>query len=376
MTATTLLEDKLRELALFEPGPLPVLSLYLNTQSDGHGRDNFEPFIRKELKTKAATYPLRSPERESFERDSEKIAAWLQTELRASSNSAAIFACAGAGEFFEALQMDAPVDTHQFFVDRQPHLYTLARLNDQYPAYAAVIANTNTARIFVFGLARTLETDTVSNTKVGKTQVGGWSQARYQRHVQNYHLHHSKEVLDHLDKIVREEGIQHIIFAGDEVILPVLRDQLSPFLAEKVVDELSLDITTPEDAIMKATLAAMRDHDARSDGEEVSAMIDAYRSGGLAAAGIHDVLAGLANGQVDTLFVSTSPEQLHADGEGVDEVLAPVLAELPAGTDTGGEIADALVTRAHQTGARVRFIEDASLLAPIGGVGATLRYRV
>jgi peptide subunit release factor 1 (eRF1) len=37
--------------------------------------------------------------------------------------------------------------------------------------------------------------------------------------------------------------------------------------------------------------------------------------------------------------------------------------------------ADELVAKARQTAARIHFIEDASLLAPVGGVGALLRFR-
>jgi peptide subunit release factor 1 (eRF1) len=40
------------------------------------------------------------------------------------------------------------------------------------------------------------------------------------------------------------------------------------------------------------------------------------------------------------------------------------------------KISNELVTRARKTGASVAFIEDAALLDDIGGVGATLRYRV
>jgi peptide subunit release factor 1 (eRF1) len=35
-----------------------------------------------------------------------------------------------------------------------------------------------------------------------------------------------------------------------------------------------------------------------------------------------------------------------------------------------------LVTRAQQTSAAIRFIENADLLADIGGVGALLRFRI
>jgi peptide subunit release factor 1 (eRF1) len=39
-------------------------------------------------------------------------------------------------------------------------------------------------------------------------------------------------------------------------------------------------------------------------------------------------------------------------------------------------LADEFVTRAKQTGARITFIEDASLLQRYGGVAALLRYRI
>ena len=40
------------------------------------------------------------------------------------------------------------------------------------------------------------------------------------------------------------------------------------------------------------------------------------------------------------------------------------------------ELADQLVTKAQQTAARIRFIEDPALLAEVGGVGALLRFRI
>ncbi len=375
MPTPSMLDEKLRELALFEPTTMPVLSVYLNTQPDQHGRDNFEPFIRKELKARGETYPFRSPERQSFERDAERIMSWLKTELRPSSNGVAIFACAGAGDFFEALQFDAPINVNRLYVYHQPHLYTLAKLQENYPPYAAVVADTNTARIFVFGLGRTLVKETVTSEKVrSRSQLGGWWLRRYQAPVENFHLRHSKEIVQQLDRIVQEEGIEHIFLAGDEVILSVLREQLPPSLAVKVVDELKLDITTPEHEILKATLASMREQDAQADTDRVRAMINEYRSEGLAAIGVHDVLAALANGQVDTVFLSTGLEQIHSKEEEWHEALAPALKELPE--DTGIRITDALVTRARQTGAKVTFIEDPALLADVGGVGATLRYRL
>ncbi len=166
MAAPFELGTALRELALFPPTTMPVLSLYLNAQPDQHGRRNFAPFLRNELKARAATYPSGSAERKSFDADAGRITAWLDSELRPSSNGAAIFACSGAGDFFKTLQFAAPFEANQIYVYHQPHLYSLAKLHDSHRSYAAVIADTNAARIFVFGLGRTPGVETIQNVKV------------------------------------------------------------------------------------------------------------------------------------------------------------------------------------------------------------------
>ena len=373
------LSEVLDRLASFEPTNLPVISLYLNTQPDQHGRANFGAFVRKEFRARLRTYPLRSPEHQSFERDTERIARYLSEELRPSANGLAIFACAGANDLFEAVQLDAPIDEHRLYVYHQPHLYPLARLYDQYRRYAVLIVDTNAARLFVFGFGEQLDEEQVQNVKVSRTSVGGWSQARYQRHIENYHLHHAKEVVEALERTVRADNVQQIVLGGDEVIIPTLLDKLPPHLSNRVIDVLRLDIKTPEHEILRATLEAMREKDARDDAEKVGWLLDEYRASGLAVMGVHDTLAALANGLVDELFLSASLEEVHDDEEEVGRTLVPGAPE--GGHDASPEtrtvlLADELVTRARQSGARVNFIEDASLLNAVGGVAATLRFRL
>lgn len=387
------LNETIDKLADFQPSDLPVISLYLNTQADQHGRDNFDSFVRKEFKAKSQTFPLRSPARLSFDKDAQRINAYLD-KLRPSANGVAIFACAGTGDFFEAIELDAPIDNHRLYVYHQPHLYPLARLSDQYPRYAALLADTNSARIYVFGIGNKLRENVVQNQ---------WAQARYQRHIENYYLgdrlaarggesrhqrhietyylRHAKEVADALDKAVREEGIKQIVLAGDEVILPVLRKQFPPYLRDKVIDILRLDIKTPEHEVAKQTLEALRAYDAKTDVERVERLMDEYRSGGLAVVGVHDTLAALSVGQVDELYLSARLEEIHA---GAEELGKQLLSHLPDDLMADNrnhathkvKVSDELVTRARQTGAGVTFIEDTALLANIGGIAATLRYTI
>ena len=121
------LEKTIDRLAAFEPSGLPVVSLYLNAQSNEHGRQDFERFLRREFNERARTYKAHTPERESFERDAERIKDYLASELRPETNGVAVFACAGAGDFFEAIQLAAPFENHRLYIYNQPHLYPLAR---------------------------------------------------------------------------------------------------------------------------------------------------------------------------------------------------------------------------------------------------------
>jgi peptide subunit release factor 1 (eRF1) len=367
--------NHLDELAHFEPAGYPFISLYLNLEPDQHGRDNFESFVRKEFKARAKSFAPESLELMSFKRDTARIESYLRNEVRPSANGLAIFASAGANDYFKAVQLSAPLKRHDLHVNERPHLYPLARVIDQYPRYVALLADTNSARLFVFGLGNILGREEVQHEKLSRTQIAGWSQMRYQRHVDNFHLQHAKEVVEVLDRVVREEAVEHIILAGDEVIIPLLREHLSDRLEEKVIDVLRLDIKTPEHEVLKATMEALREHNLHTDAEKVRQLFDEYRAGGLAVVAWKDTVTAIEQGQVDEVLLSASAREIRTDEQESDHfAVDQYSSEAPIDSDT--EPADLLVTLARQTGARVTFIEDTALLSSVGGVGAMLRYRI
>jgi peptide chain release factor subunit 1 len=368
------LEDRLRKLADFPPSAAPVISLYLDLKSSDRGRSQFEPWVRKELAARGRTFDPKSEASQSFQADRSRIESWLADQLNPTSKGVAIFACSGADGFFETIELEAPFNRNELHVQDQPHLYPLARLIDQYPRYAAVIADTNSARIVVFGLNR-METGTeVQNVKTNRSMVGGWSQARYQRHIDNFHMKHAKEVIDALERIVREEGLQQFVLAGDqEVVIPLLKEQMPKHLSEKTVNTLRLDSSEPNHVVLAQTMDALRAFDTQQDASKVETLIGEYRSGGLAVVGVVDTLDALENGQVDELILSAASSALDTP----EEALALVSKQTAESeTDRGSLIADLLVTKAKKTAAKLSFVENPELLAPLGGCGAILRYKM
>lgn len=375
----TPLRDQLEKLAAYEPQHVPVVSLYLNLTPDQHGRDNYDAFVRKAFAERAKAFKENSAERASIERDLERINTYLAEEVNRSSNGLALFASSGAGEFFEAIQFDAPLDEHWLVVGSVPHLYPLAKIIDQYPRYASVVLDTHHARIFVFGLGSVERREQVTGEKTRRNSMGGWSQARYQRRAENVHLHHVKEVVDTLDRIVSTDNIQHIIVAGDDVVVPLLKEQLPKHLQEKLVDVLSLQRDAPEDEIVAATLDLLRQKDMETDAERVQELVGAWQSGGLGVVGPDSTLKALQMGQVDEVLLTATPQLLGSARLPDDAAPGQVKVETSAPGETDErkfKLADEIVTRAQQTGATVRFIEDAALLEDFGGAGARLRFRI
>ena len=342
-----MLAERLDRLVEIEPQPFPVLSLYLDTTPNETGHRTVQVYLKRALADRLQTFPDGSDERKSFSADAERVLAYVTSdELRPEYKTVAIFACTEAG-LFETVPLEVRLDRHLVVV---------------------------------------------SETK--RVKVGGWSQARYHRHAENFHLHHAKEVVEALETVVREDQIDHVILAGDEAAVPLIEKELPKYLAEKIVDVMRLDVRAPDDEVLRETLAVLREKDAETDQAVVSHLLDEYRGGGLAITGAAETLSALERGQVDTLVLAASPEAIaSADvalgvaptathsgsiAEGLDAVDEAAERPPEALTETAmaNQAATELVRRARLTSASIRFIEDAALLHDIGGVGAFLRFRV
>lgn len=356
------LAARLDRLAAFEPCGVPVLSLYLDTRTDQHGRRAFGAFLRQTLEERVESFAPHTAARTSLEGDVARVRTWLDEALDPATQAVAMFACAGPTDLFEAIPLRTPISESEIHVQAVPHLYTLARLLDAHPRCAVVVLDSRRARIFVIGLRQIESRADVSNDSPARTEVGGWSQARYQRHVDHLRQHHVQEVAEVLARVVREDRVSHVVLAGDAVVIPRIREALPPAVAPLVVDVLSLDVRTPEHEVIDAAVGRLREEDAHDDAATVERLLDATRSGGLGVLGARSTVAALRLGQVDQVVVGrdvSGPPRLGDDDATAHE-----------------DLASQLVTLARRTDASVRFIEDGSLLAHVGGVGALLRYRL
>ncbi len=369
----------LKKLSNIESSEFPFISVYLNAEPNEHGRDDFNVFLKKQLSEHQDKFKEDSKERVSFDKDIERISEYAE-KIPASANGVAIFACSGADNFFKTVEFDVPFQNDRFFVFDKPHIYPMARLMDQNPRFAVVLADTNAAQIYVFQRGRILEQEEIQNEKTNRSEVGGWSQMRYQRHNDEIHQKHAKEVIEELAEIVREDNIKQIILAGNEVVvIPLLKEELTKDLEEKIVGTIRMDIKTPEKEILEAAEQAIKQHDTLKDTEKIDYLKEQNYDDGFGVTGVAKTLRALENGQVQELYISANFDEIEYNEGEINKILkdyAPGNGGSMPNVKEARQIADELIRQGIATADDVRFIEDEYLLKEFGGAGALLRFKM
>jgi peptide chain release factor subunit 1 len=367
----------LRKLLDFEPGHGPFISAYFDTSVNENGKRTFDTVLRKQISETRDRFSEDSDERRSFEQDVEKINQYVD-RLDPSVQGMALFACSNAG-FFKTYEFQMPFEENLFFVFDRPHLYPLVKLVSQNPRFVVAQADTNSAHIYVFGRGEVHQRDDIQNVKTNRSEVGGWSQMRFQRHVENFHQQHAKEVAAELDRFVREDRIKRVILAGDETtIIPLLKEELSKEVADSVIGTMPLSVNAPEHEVLAEAEKVIHRHNTLEDMKAIEMLKEQEHENGRGVTRIGRVLPALLNGQVQELYISSNFDNLDYNVGEVNKIFkdyAPGIDEdLPSAKRTGLVI-DELLRVAADTADEIRFIEDDTLLKESGGVGALLRYQ-
>jgi hypothetical protein len=369
------MHDVLRRLATVEPGEFPVLSIYLDMRpaatGEAPGHRSGLIVLKDRLREIERTLLPRGADLDSFRADIVRIEAYLESDAVRSAAGVALFACAGCG-LFEVVEAGVPF-LNQVSAAPLPDLFQLARLLDEQETAVVALVDTNTARLFVTR-AGTLEdrgdaedgSDGPSVGRVGvlrerrglgddtvhyrKRSMGGWSQARYQRHIDKHRAGFAAEAVQAIDDLIEDEGAVRLVLAGDEVAITHLRAALSPKAAAILEDVLRLDIRTPRDDVRREVAAVLARAERDDAHRAADLLINAVRGDGLGIAGLDGVRAALDRGQVHILLL--------APDAGIDELTRTELVRLAA-----------------TTGAHVEIVEAHDDLSVLGGIGALLRYR-
>jgi peptide chain release factor subunit 1 len=333
----------------------PILSLYADLRPEAHGERPYARaeliVVRDRLNRLVEEQPAHSPARRSVEADRERVMRMLEDEALMDAEGLAVLACDGLG-LWEALATAEPFET-DVAAGSIADLYQLARLADANEGAVVALVDSQHCRLFTWrrGALRERTAPADEGEEHRRHDQGGWSQASFQRHIDEQDRRFHRRVAEAIDRLAAAQHASTIVIAADErssgAVLAELPERARSLVSDirRIAIGAGRDEVESEVAPLLAGLAADR------SSQLADRAVAGARAGDLGAVGIEEVRTFLAAGAVAELVLDGDAMANADRWERARLVRAALLT-------------DASVVVADHAGLRGR-----------GGVGAVLRFR-
>jgi peptide chain release factor subunit 1 len=347
---------ELRELAAFRAEHGCAVSLYvgLDPRIVPTGRDlashTRSLLDRADREAKEQSGELSHQERAALERDLERIASWFESEFdRAGVMGVAVFA-AELENLFRPLLLSSTVND-EARIGKQLYVTPLATVVGRGDGALVAYVGRERGDIYMLRGGRLLPLVDETADVPGRHDQGGWSQARFERHIETLVDRHLREVAQALDRSLRGLRDARIVLAGPEETRAEFDALLSPEVRAALVGWVAAEAHVDAPRLLEAAQPLLDEwRDAREE-ELLSRWREEAGRNGRAATGWEETLQAASEGRVDLLLVQHRLDQQ---------------------SDADLELA------VHQTlthGGTIEVIGEAHRdLEPVGGVAALLRF--
>jgi len=379
--ATTISWQRLRDLASFRVAKGCAISLYLNldpstapTAGDASTRIN-SLLAEVEKSDEATRADLGHDEREGLKADLKRIRDYLENDLaRDGTRGVALFS-AGLDNFWSALPLAEPV------ADRAkvgPDFYLAPLVPLVGRSDGAIVAFIGREKGQLFGLREGRLEEIVDRTEEqpGQHDQGGWSQARYERHIENLVQQHLRGVAEEVDREVRRHPSAMIVVVGAEDTRSEFVDLLSNEARNAVVGATNAEAHASPAQLLEVVAPVLEEARARAEAATIERWREEAGRNGRAASGWEATLEAASDGRVELLLYQEGVEreawQCPACGRAsVAAGNCPLDGTRLERREAGLDLA------VHQTlahGGTLCAIRPHHDLQPVEGVGALLRY--
>ncbi len=319
---------------------------------------------------------LTHDQKQGLQNDLQRIQRWLTDEFdRDGANGVALFA-ADLDNMFETLRVSS-VLPDAVRVGPDFYLAPLVPLVGRGDGAIVAVVGREKGVLLELDEGRLHELADLSEEQPGRHDQGGWSQARFQRHIDELADKHLRTVADEIDQHVRRGAVQQIVVVCPEETKGEFESMLSHEAAKAVVGWAQGEqYASPSDllAIAEPWLEQARHAE---ETKTLERWQEETGRNGRAAAGWEQTLEAASDGRVELLlFADGAPRSAyqcpHCGRASMRDGACPL-----DGTRME-EREDAADLAVHQTlahGGTVRVLaRERRELGPFEGIGALLRY--
>jgi peptide chain release factor subunit 1 len=313
-----------------------------------------------------------------LEREHDRILSFLE-DWKESGRGLAIFA-SEPDKLWETHTLDILVPSYVTAAN-EPDTQFLVRILDEMPRMAVLLLAGGDARLFLGEQGVLAEASRLSEDLPNRHQQGGWSQARFQRHVDFHHSKMLHEVADQVTSLFYKKDFDRLVLVGVDSATKELEGMLSDPIRQRVIGHLHADFKTENDSQILVRAGELAQEQERSAevalvGEIVN-YADAHGKGVL---GLDGTLLALIEGNVDTLVVAEGLTQEGSLCHNCDYFSAHKFSQCPncgsADCQDLADVVDHAIEYAYLKGSQVNVVFGAAaeMLLARGGIGGLLRY--
>jgi peptide chain release factor subunit 1 len=375
--ATTVTDNVLRGISAFRAENGCAISLYIDLDPSSTptipDRETKLNSLLAELEKEAEAHSEARDCRLALKDDLQRIRAWWDDLDLDGAQGVAIFASSADG-VFRGLPLAEPAGD----LARIGSEFAVTPLLGQLGRDGALVAFVSRERgtVYRFDGGRLSEVVDESEEAPGQHSQGGWSQARYQRHIEKIVQQHLKAVGEEIDKQARRaNGVQMVVVAPEEM-RGDFEGALSTEARESIVGWTTAEAHAGPKELLGVVRPLLDEARARVEQAELERWQEEHGRGGRAAAGWKQTLDAASDGRVDVLLLDETsgghqawqcPQCGRASADGGKCPLDDTkLEEAPDGAELAIHR-----TLAHG-GSIVRL--GAGALGDASGIAATLRY--
>ncbi len=374
------LQKHIKELAAVKPTGAPFLSLYLNTRGTESGKRQYETYLKDKLNFFQREFANGSDQENSFEKSWQRMEHYLNHNLEIKSNGTALFARSQTdNDYFLALQFHLPLENH-FAVDSVPHIYPLVQFLDNSHHYMVMISDSEKAKIFEIQFGGIKDIQQIEKLEDEKNFRGEWAQMHYQNWKKDQTKKFIKQKIKILADLMQQNGVEHLILAGDDIMLTQIKKELPKWLQVRVVDFTRLDARTDEHQILRQTLETFADFERAENIDTLVSLRRELLTDGLGVMGTEKTVEALNSAKIDELIVATEYEAAPGWHCRQCDLLGMGPPNGPCQYCGQSKLIEAnlkeeMLRKTLLGGARVETIVHNVWFMRQGGIGALLRYK-
>lgn len=316
-------------------------------------------------------------QRDALDREKPRIMSFLESR-DFPGRTLAVFASEPAG-VWQVVGLDVMVPT-AITVDKRAEVQPLVRLLDENPRVVVCVVQRDRAAIYIVeGGAVRAESD-IDSVVPGWHDQGGWSQARFQRHIEFHAAVHLDKVVDALEEAAASLGEASLVIGGVEDVTAKLMKRLPDSLGRRVTGTFQVDFKhETADETMERARTVWVESERQSEVAMVEGLAADAAAGGRAVLGVRDTVAALLEGRVHELVVADGAEASGQECTACGYLAADEVPRCPACNgpmEATEDLIDRLIGRAYAEGIRTEsvFGEARHELLALGGIAARLRY--